>query len=156
MKPLNFNKVKKTYLTVTFSDEDNTTIMIGTPTKAIMDDLLELQDELNNINEDETDLDSTDNLYSACAKVMSRNKGGVKISKEFLEEIFDLVAEYTGLNILQVQELDYLDYLQFRRDAFIHRLSQTEDGVKYLDNAWRLEQTKPDREALRSKFGKEG
>lgn len=89
MKPLNFNKVKKTYLTVTFSDEDNTTIMIGTPTKAIMDDLLELQDELNNINEDETDLDSTDNLYSACAKVMSRNKGGVKISKEFLEEIFD-------------------------------------------------------------------
>lgn len=89
MKPLNFNKVKKTYLTVTFSDEDNTTIMIGTPTKAIMDDLLELQDELNNINEDETDLDSTDNLYSACAKVMSRNKGGIKISKEFLEEIFD-------------------------------------------------------------------
>ena len=67
-----------------------------------------------------------------------------------------LVAQYTGLNILQVQELDYLDYLIYRRDAFIHRMSQTEEGEKYLNNAWRLEQTKPDRDSLRNKFGKEG
>lgn len=67
-----------------------------------------------------------------------------------------LVAQYTGLNILQVEELDYIDYLIYRRDAFIYRLSQTEDGEKYLNNAWRLEQTKPDREGLRKKFGKEG
>jgi hypothetical protein len=67
-----------------------------------------------------------------------------------------LVAEYTGLNILQVEDLDYLDYLRYRRDAFIHRMSQTEEGEKYLNNAWRLEQTKPDRESLRKKFGKEG
>lgn len=66
-----------------------------------------------------------------------------------------LVAQYTGLNILQVQELDYLDYLIYRRDAFIHRMSQTEEGKKYLNNAWRLEQTKPDRDNLRKKFGKE-
>lgn len=67
-----------------------------------------------------------------------------------------LVAEYTGLNILQVEELDYIDYLMYRRDAFIYRMSQTEEGEKYLNNAWRLEQTKPDRESLRKKFGKEG
>lgn len=67
-----------------------------------------------------------------------------------------LVAEYTGLNILQVEELDYIDYLIYRRDAFIYRMSQTEEGEKYLNNAWRLEQTKPDRETLRNKFGKEG
>ena len=67
-----------------------------------------------------------------------------------------LVAQYTGLNILQVEELDYLDYLMYRRDAFIHRLNQTEKGEEYLNNAWRLEQTKPDRESLRKKFGKEG
>lgn len=66
-----------------------------------------------------------------------------------------LVARYTGLNILQVEELDYLDYLLYRRDAFIYFMSQTEKGEKYLDNAWRLEQTKPDRESLRKKFGKE-
>lgn len=67
-----------------------------------------------------------------------------------------LVAQYTGLNILQVEELDYIDYLMYRRDAFIYRLSQTEEGEEYLNNAWRLEQTKPDRERLREKFGKEG
>ena len=66
-----------------------------------------------------------------------------------------LVAEYTGLNMLQVEELEYIDYLIYRRDAFIHRMSQTEDGEKYLNNAWRLEQTTPDRDGLRKKFGKE-
>lgn len=67
-----------------------------------------------------------------------------------------LVSKYTGLNILQVEELDYIDYLIYRRDAFIYRMSQTEEGEKYLNNAYRLEQTKPDRESLRKKFGKEG
>ena len=67
-----------------------------------------------------------------------------------------LVAQYTGLNILQVQDLDYLDYLIYRRDAFIYCMSQTEKGEEYLNNAWRLEQTKPDRDNLRKKFGKEG
>ena len=66
------------------------------------------------------------------------------------------MARYTGLNILQVEELDYIDYLIYRRDAFIYFMSQTEKGEKYLDNAWRLEQTKPDRESLRKNFGKEG
>lgn len=67
-----------------------------------------------------------------------------------------MVAEYTGLSIVEVEELDYIDYLLYRRDAFIYRASQTEKGREYLDKAWRLEQTKPDREALREKFGKEG
>lgn len=58
--------------------------------------------------------------------------------------------------MLQVNDLDYLDYLIYRRDAFIYFMSQTEKGEKYLDNAWRLEQTTPDRESLRKKFGKEG
>lgn len=67
-----------------------------------------------------------------------------------------LVSQYTGLNILQVEDLDYIDYLTYRRDAFIYKLSQTETGEKYLNDAWRLEQTKPDRDSLRKKFGKEG
>jgi hypothetical protein len=48
-----------------------------------------------------------------------------------------------------------LTYLTWRRDAFIHKMSQTEEGQKYLDNAWRMEQTQPDRAALRKQFGKE-
>jgi len=54
---------------------------------------------------------------------------------------------------MDVDDLDYIDYLGYRRDAFISRYNQTPAGVEYLDNAWRLEQTEPDRPALREQFG---
>ncbi len=50
-------------------------------------------------------------------------------------------------------ELDFLQYLIWRRDAYIYWLSRTEAGQEYLDNAWRMEQTKPERGKLRKKFG---
>lgn len=64
-----------------------------------------------------------------------------------------LVSDYTGLNFTQVESLGLFQFLIWRRDAFIHRLNQTEEGQKYLDNAWRLEQTEPDRATLRKKYG---
>ena len=66
-----------------------------------------------------------------------------------------LVADYTGLTFFEVAQLDYLQFLIWRRDAYIHMLSRTEAGQEYLDNAWRMEQTEPDRAALRKQFGKE-
>jgi hypothetical protein len=65
------------------------------------------------------------------------------------------VAEYTGLTFPEVRQLNYIQYLAWRRDAFIWYLSRTEKGEEYLDNAWRLEQTEPDRPALRKKLKKE-
>ena len=50
-------------------------------------------------------------------------------------------------------KLDFLQYLIWRRDAYIYWLSRTEAGQEYLDNAWRMEQTKPERGKLRKKFG---
>ena len=67
-----------------------------------------------------------------------------------------LVADYTGMSFPEVRALDYVEFLTYRRDAFIHRLNQTEHGQEYLDNAWRMEQTEPDREGLRRKLRKEG
>lgn len=64
-----------------------------------------------------------------------------------------LVISYTGLNIRQVDEMDFDEYLFYVREAYIHNLNQTEDGRKYLENCWRMTQTKPDRAALRAKFG---
>lgn len=52
--------------------------------------------------------------------------------------------------------MDYLCYLQLRRDAWIHALSQSQPGQEYLDNAWRLEQTEPERDKLREKSGSKG
>lgn len=67
-----------------------------------------------------------------------------------------MVSEYTGLNILEVENLDIVLYLGYRRDAFIYKLSQTEQGRDYLNNAHRLDQTTPDRKSLRDQFGEEG
>ena len=64
-----------------------------------------------------------------------------------------MVSAYTGLNFREVRELDYIQYLTYRRDAFIYTLEQTEDGREYLENAWRMEQVKPDRGALREQLG---
>ncbi|MGN0162671.1 MAG: hypothetical protein ACI4EA_03675 [Candidatus Ornithomonoglobus sp.] len=52
--------------------------------------------------------------------------------------------------------LEFTEYYSYRRDAFISRLNQTEKGREYLDNAYRLEQTEPERGRLREQFGKKG
>lgn len=64
------------------------------------------------------------------------------------------MADYAGISIFDVQDMDCILYLQLRRDAWIHMLNKTEGGRKYLEDAWILEQTEPDRKALREKFGK--
>lgn len=66
------------------------------------------------------------------------------------------MAEYTGLNFFEVSELNYVQYLIWRRDAYIQMLSRTEEGQAYLDRCWRMEQTAPDRAKLREKFRREG
>lgn len=65
-----------------------------------------------------------------------------------------LVAEYSGLNFHEVGQLDYGTYLLWLRDAYISGLEKTEDGRQYLDDCWRMEQTKPDRARLHQKLGK--
>ena len=60
------------------------------------------------------------------------------------------------MSIIEVQEINFFDYLILRHDAFIDKMSKTEKGQEYLDNAWRLEYgTKPNRNMLRELFGKE-
>lgn len=85
-KVLNFNNIKKQYMTVTLSDENNTTLMIGTPTKAILDEFINMQDS---IAEHSVQADVMEELYEICARIMSRNKGGIEIAKEHIEETFD-------------------------------------------------------------------
>ena len=89
-KPLNFNKVQKHYLNVTLADENNTMILIGTPTKAVMDDIKRLQDKMNHVTDDDATSEDMDELYGVCAQLMSRNKTGAKITSDFLATIFDL------------------------------------------------------------------
>lgn len=62
------------------------------------------------------------------------------------------VAEYLRISMLEVEELELVEYLFYLREAVIYNNSQTEEGREYLRNAKRLEQTSPDRKKLREKF----
>ena len=83
---LNFNNIKKRYLTVTLADDANTVIMVGTPTKSVLDSLLAMKDSLSADNMSD---EAIDDLYDICAKIMSRNKTGRRVTKEMVTELFD-------------------------------------------------------------------
>lgn len=85
-KPLNLNKIKKKTITVTLPDEKETTLIIGTPTKSIMDEFIALQET---IDESENQAEVMDELYDVCAKIMSRNKQNIEITKEFVSDNMD-------------------------------------------------------------------
>lgn len=83
---LDFNKNKKQYMTVTLPDENKTVIMIGTPRKGVLDELVAMKDS---IGSDDIDADALDDLYGVCAKIMSNNKGGKVITSELLQDVLD-------------------------------------------------------------------
>lgn len=59
------------------------------------------------------------------------------------------MSDYTGLNFNEVIELDCITFKMLVRDAFIDRMSQTEDGRDYLEQCWVLKQTEPDTAKLK-------
>ena len=67
-----------------------------------------------------------------------------------------LVMDYCHINIYEVQEMEIDVYLFFLRVAMFFENAQTDEGREYLRNCWRIEQTKPERQKLREKYGKGG
>lgn len=106
---LDFNKARKQYFTVTLPDEDKTTILISTPGKTVMEELLALGLQFKDIDED-SDLDDgidqiMGDLYNIVAKVMSFNKTGVKITKEKIEDCL-------GFDDIVLFFNSYLDFIK--------------------------------------------
>ena len=69
-----------------------------------------------------------------------------------IEEKF--VKDYSGHDFDRIEELNIFEYWLLLRDSVIWNHMQTEEGRKYLEDCWRMEQTTPDRKRLRDKFGK--
>ena len=86
MATLDFNALKKTYLTVILPDENKTKLLITTPSKTVLDGFIAIKDQLS---ADELGDEAIDELYEIVAKVLSYNKTKVKITKETIEELFD-------------------------------------------------------------------
>ncbi len=63
-----------------------------------------------------------------------------------------LVIDYLNISIFDVQEMPIDLYLYFMRESYIYTLSQTENGRKYLEDCYRMTQTKPDRKKIREKI----
>ena len=59
------------------------------------------------------------------------------------------MADYANMSIPDVLEITLLDYLELFRDAVNYKNKRSEEGIKRLDDAWILEQTKPDKSALK-------
>lgn len=63
------------------------------------------------------------------------------------------VADYAGISLFEVYQLDVFTYWALLHDAVVYANAQTEEGRKWLHNAWRLTQINPDREKLHEKYG---
>lgn len=85
---LDFTKQKKTFYTVKLDDEKKTVLLISTPTKAILDEFIAINERLSDTEEEISDKEALNDLYGICAKVMSFNKGGIKITADYLGSFF--------------------------------------------------------------------
>lgn len=84
-KTLDFNKVKKQYLTVKLADEDQTTLLITTPTKKTLEEFIGIRNLVTNSD----NADVMDEFYDITAKIMSHNLNKKQITKEYIESNFD-------------------------------------------------------------------
>lgn len=83
---LDFNKIRKNYLTIVLPDEAKTRIQVATPTKRLLTELMDKIPEPSGGMPSEEDLAG---LYDFCAQLMSRNKDGQVITGEKLAECLD-------------------------------------------------------------------
>lgn len=83
---LDFNKVKKNYLTITLNDEEKTKLLVMTPTKRLLAELTDHLPDTSGGMPSEEDLKA---LYDFSAQLMSRNKAGRKVTGEELEAVLD-------------------------------------------------------------------
>lgn len=85
---LNFNKVQKRYLTVTLID--GRVLIIGTPTKKLLDKLLAMNGKVNGEVADNLTQEDVDSLYKLTGEVMSVNKTNTIITSKEVNDLFDL------------------------------------------------------------------
>lgn len=106
-KSLNFNNVKKSNFTVTLPDEKNTVLLVRTPTKKMMGELISLGDEIESMS-DNSNVEILDRLYVFCARLLSANVTNTRIEAEYLEEILD----YSDVMLL------FKEYMKFVSEVF--------------------------------------
>lgn len=67
---------------------------------------------------------------------------------------YKYVSDYCNISFEVVEKMDCFTFFYYLREAFIYYNSITKEGIKYLNNAWRLEQTEMDTQRCRELFGR--
>lgn len=93
-KTLDFTAIKKAALKITFRDD--TRIAIKTPNKKTMEHLVELGKQFDQANDGENG-EVIEELYRACADIMSNNREKRKITPEYLEQQVEMDLEDLNL-----------------------------------------------------------
>lgn len=88
MRELNFRSSKKSYLPVVF--EDNTKILVKTPTKGLVERLTTLSESIEEIESSANSSEALGAVFALASEVMSNNVGKKEITSEYLEEMLDL------------------------------------------------------------------
>ena len=97
-KPLNFKTMKRNYWTVTLDDENGTTLMLTTPTKAVFDKIVAMKDDLSD-NEEDVNAETLDDLYEVCKEILNSNKTHTHFTLEEVGEMLkydDIIALIHG------------------------------------------------------------
>lgn len=85
MATFNFNSLKKKTMTVILPDERKTALIIGVPSKSIMDEIISIYENLDENNGYEV----METVYDLYSKILNGNKNNIKITPEQIEEMFD-------------------------------------------------------------------
>ena len=88
---LDFNKINKTYLTITLTN--GKTYLLTTPTKRLLNKILEMDsvlktndgEEVNTLNEE-----TIESLYKISSEIMSTNKTNTKVTSDELGDMWDI------------------------------------------------------------------
>ena len=96
MTALDFRKTKKNCLKITLNDERETKLSLLQPTKQLFEKMVAMSEEVSGITG--SNLDVLDEVYGVCAELMSRNKEGIIVGKNNLEELLDFEDVVIFLN----------------------------------------------------------
>lgn len=87
MTALDFRKQKKNCLEIILNDAAETKISVMQPTKRLFHRMAAMSEEVAGMGG--ADLDVLDEVYGVCAELMSRNREGIVVGKNNLEETMD-------------------------------------------------------------------
>ena len=84
-KMLDFTKTRKPTLPIKLSDD--LMVHVYTPSKALLEEMIDAQDQIGNMA---NDMESVDQFYDLVARLMSNNKTGRKLTGEEISDLLNV------------------------------------------------------------------